>query len=55
MKIANTTDGNYIGQEIEDINKIVLGGVLFIPDKVQRIDETTTRYSNSNYIIEVKE
>ena len=55
-KIVKTTDGQSVGRVI-DLSKPLVGvcGLNFHPTKVQDLGGGYYRYSNSNYVIEVKE
>lgn len=56
VRIINTTDGKYIGL-VFDTEKALTApdGITFHPTKVQTLGEGMYRYSNSNYVAEVKE
>ena len=51
-KILNTTDGRFVGQDIDDTSQLIhLGDYDFIPDKRRETDDGTVLLSNSNYVI----
>ena len=56
MKIIATTDGKYVGSEIDiEHIPITLGdGVLFVPDHIITIPNGKRLY-NTNYVIDVQE
>ena len=54
VRIVTTTDDKFIGQAI-DLDRIMLDGELFVPDKITRLEDGTIRLCNSNYIIEAVE
>lgn len=55
-QIVDTTDEKFIGKIIDfSIMPVNLDGYLFVPDKVQKLPNGTSRYSNSNYVIDVKD
>lgn len=55
MRITYTTDGKFLGREVELADEIDLGGGFkFIPTKTEQIPGGV-RLSNSNYVIDVKE
>jgi hypothetical protein len=54
-QIIESTDDQFLGMIFDPEQPIILGGVLFAPDKTQKLSDTITRYSNSNYLIEAKE
>ena len=55
VQVISTTDGKYIGEKA-DVSKPIVSpdGVNFVPTKVQDLGGGYYRYSNSNYVIEVK-
>ena len=54
-KILNTTDGRFVGQDIDDTSQLIhLGDYDFIPDKRHENEDGTVRLSNSNYVIDCK-
>jgi hypothetical protein len=55
LKIISTTDGRFLGQDIEEASvPIHLGDYDFVPDNVQDIGDGITCISNSNYVINCK-
>lgn len=54
-KIIDTTDGKFIGINIEITDSIELGDFVFVHDKVSELPNGVTRLSNSNYVIDVVE
>jgi hypothetical protein len=54
-QIIESTDNQFIGLVFDPTQPIVLDEVLFVPDEIQALSETVTRYSNSSYVIEAKE
>ena len=55
VQITNTTDGKYIGETADTTKPMVSSdGINFVPTKVQDLGGGYFRYSNSNYVIEVK-
>lgn len=54
-QIIATTDGKFIGMEVDPSLPLILDGVEFVPDKIIPISEGVYRYANSNYVIDVKE
>lgn len=55
-QVIDTTDGRFIGILLDFTTLPVdLDGYLFVPDKVQPLSDGTIRYSNSNYVIDVKD
>lgn len=54
-QIMETTDGQFVGMEFDPDEPIVLDGSEFVPDKVQHFPDGSSRYSNSNYVIDVQE
>lgn len=55
-QIIDTTDGRFIGKILDFLTlPVELDGYLFVPDKVQHLSDGTIRYSNSNYVVDVKD
>lgn len=55
MQIIGSTDGKFIGQVFDPHQPLVLNGSQFIPDRVVRVSVGIFRFSNSSYVIDVKE
>jgi hypothetical protein len=55
MKIIDSTDGQFLGMNIDLEAPIILSGTEFIPDKTQRLSSGALRLSNSNYSINLVE
>jgi len=53
MKIINTTDGKFIGVNVDLDEPIVLSGSVFNADKTEPLINGVTRVSNSNYSIDL--
>jgi len=55
MQITASTDGRFIGHVFDADEPIVLDGYVFVPDLIKPLAAQEFRYSNSNYVIDVKE
>jgi len=55
MKIIDTTDGKFIGVNVEIADVIELGEFVFVPDQVKVLPNGVTRLSNSSYVIDLVE
>jgi len=55
MKIIDSTDGQYIGFNVDVDSPIFLGDTPFLPDKSVDLENGVTRLSNSNYSIDLVE
>lgn len=54
VQVVNTTDGKYIG-EIFDTDTPDISSIQWHPDVFQVLGGGYYRYSNSNYVVEVKD
>tara|TARA_R100001244_G_scaffold580_9_gene1250 strand:+ start:1146 stop:1322 length:177 start_codon:yes stop_codon:yes gene_type:complete len=55
-KIIETTDGKYLGLDIDDTQpSFVFNDWVFTPTKTQDLGNGFVRYSNSSYVILTKE
>ena len=57
VQVINTTDKKYIGDTFdtdEDVN-VSSDGIQWHPEKFQDLGGGYYRYSNSNYVVEVKD
>lgn len=55
MQIIGSTDGKFIGRVFDPEQPLVLNGVVFVADRVAQVSNGVFRFSNSNYVIDVKE
>ena len=58
MRIVRTTDGRYLGLEIEALNSgdtLELAGFIFEAQFVKSLENGNTLFSNPNYQIECEE
>ena len=56
VQVIASTDRKYIGLVVDTDNPFISpDGIKFNPTKVQALGNGVYRYSNSNYVIEVKE
>ena len=55
MKIIDTTDGKFIGLNVDLDDAIELGDFVFVPDKKAQLANGVTRLSNSNYVMDLVE
>lgn len=55
MKIIDSTDGKFIGMNVDMNLPIMFLGAEFVPDKIENIPNGAIRLSNSNYIIDLVE
>ena len=56
VQVVNTTDGKYIGNIFDtDTPNVSSDGIQWHPDKFQVLGGGYYRYSNSNYVVEVKD
>lgn len=54
-QIMHSTDGKFVGLIFDPDEPILLDSILFIPDYITEIGSHMYRYSNSNYILDVRE
>jgi hypothetical protein len=56
IQVIASTDGKYIGH-IADTDKPMVSpdGIKFNPTKIQHLGGNIYRYSNSNYVLEVRD
>ena len=55
VQVVSTTDGKYVGDTFDTDEDVSNGGIQWYPDKFQDLGGGYYRYSNSNYVIEVKD
>jgi hypothetical protein len=53
MKIIETTDGQFVGINLDFDEPIILNGSEFFADEIQFFSNGITRMSNSNYVIDL--
>jgi hypothetical protein len=55
MQIIGSTDGKFIGLVFDPEQPLILNGAVFVADQVDRVSVGIFRFSNSSYVIDVKE
>jgi len=55
MKIIDSTDGQFLGMNVDLDGAIVFSGTEFVPDKTMSLPNGVLRLSNSNYSIDLVE
>jgi hypothetical protein len=55
MKIIDSTDGQFLGMNVDLDGAIVFSGTEFVPDKTMSLPNGALRLSNSNYSIDLVE
>lgn len=55
LSILDTTDGKYLGKVFDSEQPLFLSNSEFVPDKVIEVAPGEFRFSNSSYVIDVKE